>query len=206
MKRTIGSVLIVLSIIGMAATALWTVLNPVEWPENPTERDRTTFVTFLLFAGLLFTLEVVLLLCGQYLCHPSPRSVAEQKQKWSGPRLMPLFIYLTASTAIAVLATLGTRVLPQIDALGFLMGQPHLLTQLILGIIGIRLDGGATTHVVRAAANLLYFSILFYPAYRIATIDRAVEAVAYRRMKVLLTLFVSVHILTAMILAMLVKA
>jgi hypothetical protein len=207
MKRTIGSVLIVLSVVCMAATALSIILNLAYWPEKPTEDDRTTFTAFLLFAGVLFIVEAVMFLCGRYLRHPCPARAAEETEKRSRTRPLPLIIYLTVSIGIAVVASLGTRVLPQIKALGFLIGQPHLLTQLILGgLLGIKLDGGARTHVILAAANLLYFSALFYPIYRMATMDRAVEVVAYKRMKTLLFLFGGVHVLTAMVLAMLLMA
>jgi hypothetical protein len=207
MKHIAGSFLIALSIVCMAATVLLIVLSRTDWPENPTEDDWTSFIAFLMFAGVLFALEVVMLLCGRYLRHPCPGRVAEKTPKHGHRRLLPLIVYLGGSIGIAILASLGTRVLPQIKALGFLIGQPQVFAQLILGgLLGIKLDGGIMTHAIMAAANLLYFPALFYPVYRIATMDRAVEVVSYRRMKTLLILFASVHILMALVLAMLLKA
>lgn len=207
MKRTIGSVLIALSIVCTVATVLSIILNLADWPANPTENDQTTFMAFLLFTGVLFALEAAMFLCGRYLRHPSPVGVPEQTEKYSRIRPLPLIIYLTGGIGIAVLASLGTRVLPQIKTIGFLIGQPHLLTELFLGgLLGIRLDGGATTHIIMTAANLLYFLALFYPVYGIVTTDRALEAVRYKRMKTLLILFGGVHVLTAMALAMLLMA
>lgn len=124
MKRTIGSLLIALSIVCMAATVLWMGLGLADMPENPTEDDRTTFAAFLLFAGVLIALETVTFLCGRYLRHPSPERAAEETEKRSRTRPLPLIVYLTGSMGIAILASLGTRVLPQIKALGFLIGQP----------------------------------------------------------------------------------
>jgi hypothetical protein len=116
-------------------------------------------------------------------------------------------MYPVGSIGIAILASLGTRVLPQIKAMWFLIGQPQVFAQLILGgLLGIKLDGGIMTHAIMVAANLLYFPALFYPVYRIATMDRVVEVVSYRRMKTLLILFASVHILMALVLAMLLRA
>jgi len=191
----------------MAATVLSIVLNVADWPENPTEDDRTTFMAFLLFTGVLFALEAAMFLCGRYLRHPSPGRAAEQTEKRSRTRPLPLIIYLTGSIGIGILASLGTRVLLQVKELGFLIGQPHFLTQLLLGgLLGIKLEGGTTTHIIMTAANLLYFLVLFYPVYGMATTDRALEAVRYKRMKTLLILFGSVHVLMAMVLAMLMMA
>ena len=207
MKRTIGSVLIVLSIVCMAATALSIVLSLAYRPANPTEDDQTTFMAFLLLTGVLFALEAAMFLCGRYLRHPSPGRAAEQSEKRTPTRPLPLIIYLTGSITIAVLATLGTRVLPQIDALGFLIGQPYVLTQLFLGgLLGINLEGDTVRSTIMAAANLLYFLALFYPVYGIVTTNRTLEPVRYKWMKTLLILFVGVHVLTAMALAMLMKA
>jgi hypothetical protein len=207
MKRTAGTFLIALSIICIAATVLLIALNLVDWPENPTEDDRTTFTAFLMFACVLFALEVVMLLCGRYLLHPCPGRIAEETPKQGRRRLLPLAMYLVGSIGIAILASMGTRVLPQIKALAFLIGQPQVFAQLILGgFLGINMDGGIMTHATMVTANLLYFPALFYPVYRIATMDRAVEVVSYRRMKTLLILFASVHILIALVLAMLLRA
>lgn len=196
----------VLSVVFAAATVLSIIHNLAYWPEKPTEDYQTTFMAFLFLDGVLFILEAVMFLCGRYLRHPSP-GIAEGAEKRRRTHPLPLIIYLTGSIGIAALATLGTRVLPQVKAFGFLIGQPHLLTELLLGgFLGIRLDGGTTTHIILATANLLYFSALFYPVYGIATTDRALETVRYQRMKTLLMLFGGVHVLTAMVLAMLLKA
>ena len=67
-------------------------------------------------------------------------------------------------------------------------------------------DGGTVTHAIMVTANLLYFSALFYPVYGIVTTNRAVEVVRYKRMKILLILLGSAHILMAFVLAMLLAA
>ena len=95
----------------------------------------------------------------------------------------------------------------EIKALFFVIGQPSVLAQLIFGgLMGIKLGGGAMTHVIIIAFNLLYYAALFYPVYRIVTMDRNVEVIRYRLMKTLLVIFVGVHILMGFVLAMLVRA
>jgi len=85
-----------------------------------------------------------------------------------------------------------------------------VLAQLIFGglggIIGFKLGGGVITNVIMIAFNLLYYLALFYPVFRIVTMDRNEEAVRYRLMKTLLVIFVSVHILMIFVMAMLVRA
>jgi hypothetical protein len=66
--------------------------------------------------------------------------------------------------------------------------------------------GGAMTHVIMIAANLLYYLALFYPVFRIVTMDRNEEVVRYRLMKTLLAIFIGVHILMGFVMAMLVRA
>ena len=91
-----------------------------------------------------------------------------------------------------------------------MIGQGFVLAQLIFGslggIIGIKLGGGVITHVIMIVFNLLYYLALFYPVFRIVTMDRTLEVVRYRLMKTLLVIFVSVHILMGFVMAMLVRA
>ena len=165
------------------------------------------FVAVSLFAVVLIILEAALLMYGRYLRHPSRDRDIQQTFKPRRMRPLPLVVYLAGSIGIGILASLGTIVLPQIKALGFLIGQPNVLTQLIAGgLLGIKLDGGTVTHTIIIAVNLLYFSALFYPVYGIVTTDRAVEVVRYKRMKTLLILLGSAHILMALVLAMLLAA
>jgi hypothetical protein len=207
MMRIIGNSLIVFSILFATATVLWFGLGLADMPENPTEDDRTTFVAALLFAIVLIILEAALLMFGRYLRHPSRGRDIQQACKPRRIRPLPLVVYLAGSIGIGVVAGLGTTVLPQIKGLGFLIGQPNVLTQLIAGgLLGFKLDRGTMTHAIKVAANLLYFSALFYPVYGMVTTDRAVEVVRYKRMKTLLILLCSVHILMALVLAMLLVA
>ena len=164
MKLIIGNSLIVFSIVCVVATVLWFGLGLADMPENPTEDDRTTFVAVSLFAVVLIIMEAALLMYGRYLRHPSRDRDIQQTFKPRRMRPLPLVVYLAGSIGIGILASLGTTVLPQIKTLGFLIGQPNVLTQLIAGgLLGIKLDGGTVTHTIIIAVNLLYFSALFYP-------------------------------------------
>jgi len=111
------------------------------------------------------------------------------------------------SLGIGLLASFGGKVLPSSKALAFLIGQPQVLTQLVFGgILGLKLVDGVVRQIIMIVANLLYFLAFFYPVYCIKTMNRAVEVVRYRQMKILLAIFVGVHILMAMVLATLLKA
>jgi hypothetical protein len=207
MKRTAGNFLIGLSIVCLLVTVHWIGSGLADMPEHPSEKNRTMLAVGLLLAGVFIALEVAMFMCGRYLRKSCPRRAAEETVKRSPTRPLPLIIYLAVSLGIGILVSLGNRVLPEMKALLFLIGQPQVLVQLIFGgLLQIKLGGGAMTKALTVAANLLYFPVLFYPVYCIATMDRTVEVVRYKRMKVLLILFVGVHILMAMVIAMLIRA
>ena len=207
MRRMAGNFLIGVSIVCLAATILWIGFGLADIPEKLSEKNRTMLAVGLLLAGVFIALEVAMFLCGRYLRRTGPDLRAEETVQRRPVRPLPLMVYLAGSLGIGVLASFGGKILPSSKALLFLIGQPHVLTQLIFGgILGLKLAGGTMTKVLTAAANLLYFPILFYPVYCISTMDRAVEVVRYKQMKILLILFAGVHILMAMVIAMLIRA
>jgi hypothetical protein len=123
-------------------------------------------------------------------------------------------VYLGGSLGIGCLAALLPRLtILQTEPykllwpLGLLVCQPHMLVQLIGGgLLGIKLGSGDMGDVVTVVANLVYFPVLFYPLYRLGTMDWAAEAVACRRMKILLALLGGTHVLIALVLVFLSKA
>jgi len=209
MKRTIGNFLIVFSIICVVLTGLW--IRPIltDLPENPSERIRQQMFYGLLIALVLLMLECAMFLYGRYLRRRYPAEVPEQTKIPRGRRLLPLIISLGCSIAITMFVFLSKKFL-EIKALFFVIGQGFVLAQLIFGslggIIGIKLGGGVITHVIMIVFNLLYYLALFYPVFRIVTMDRKQEAVRYRLMKTLLIIFFSVHILMIFVMTMLVRA
>ncbi|MFC1634001.1 hypothetical protein ACFL5Z_04105 [Planctomycetota bacterium] len=207
MKRLAGNFLIGLSIVCFVTTVLWIGSGLADMPEELSEKNRTMLAVGLLLAGVFIALEVAMFLCGRYLRRSCPDRVAEEIVQRSPTRPLPLMIYLAGSLGIGILASFGGKVLPESKALLFLIGQPQVLTQLIFGgFLQIKLSGGVLTKALTVAANLLYFPALFYPVYCIATMNRALEVVRYKRMKILLILFFGVHILMAMAIAMLIRA
>jgi len=209
MKRIIGSFLIVLSIVCAAATVLWFGAGLADMPENPGERIRQQMFYVLLIAVVLLALECAMFLYGRYLRRRYPAEVPKLTKTLRERCLLPLVASLGCSIAITIFVFL-TKDFLEIKALFFVIGQGWVLAQLIFGglggIIGFKLGGGIITDVIMIASNLLYYSVLFYPVFRIVTMDRNEEAVRYRLMKTLLTIFVSVHILMGFIMAMLVRA
>jgi len=207
----VGNFLIGLSVVCLIATALIIVLGLVELLTKRTrsfsEDDQTELTAGVLLIGVFIALEVVMFLCGRYLRRSGSGRSAEEIAQRSPIRPLPLMVYLAGSLGIGLLASFGGKILPSSKALAFLIGQPQVLTQLVFGgILGLKLVEGAVRQVIMIAANLLYFLVLFYPVYSIATMNRAVEVVRFKQMKILLGIFVGVHILMAMVLAMLLKA
>jgi len=210
MKRIIGNFLIVLSIVCVVVTVLGIRKGIADIPENPSERIRQQMFYGLLIALILLTLECAMFLCGRYLRRRYPAEVPKLTKTRRERCLLPLVASLGCSIAITIFVFLSTRHFFEIKALFFVIGQGWVLAQLIFaslgGIIGIKLGGGVITHVMMIAFNLLYYLALFYPVFRIVTMDRNEETVRYRLMKTLLVVFVSVHILMIFVMAILVKA
>ena len=208
MKRIIGNFLIVLSIVCAVLTGLWIRTILVDLPENPGERIRQQVFYGLLIALVLLAIECAMFLYGRYLRRRYPTEVTKQTSIPRGKRLLPLIISLGCSIAITIFFLLARKF--EIKALAFLISQPWVLAQLTLTslgeITGIKLSGGAMTHVLMIAFSLLYYLALFYPVFRIVTMDRKVEVTRYRLMKTLLLIFVGVHILMGFVMAMLVRA
>lgn len=80
-------------------------------------------------------------------------------------------------------------------ALTLLIIQPLGLTQLIIGAIHrVKLGTDLNTDIINSVSTLLYFLVFQYPLYCIITMDRMSEVISYKRMKLLLILFASVHL------------
>jgi len=158
-----------------------------------------------LFFVVLLPMECAMFLCGRYLRRRYPAEVPKQTKTHREIHLLPLIISLGCSIAITMFVFLAKFL--EIKVLAFVIGQPYVLAQLIFGgLMGIKLGSSVMKHVIMIAANLLYYAALFYPVFRIVTMDRNEEAVRYRLMKTLLVIFVSVHILMGFVMAMLVRA
>jgi len=209
MKRIIGNFLIVLSIVCVVLTSLW--IRPIltDIPENPSERIRQQMFYGLLIALVLLMLECAMFLYGRYLRRRYPAEVPKLTKTRRERCLLPLVASLGCSIAITIFVFLAKDFF-EIKALFFVIGQGWVLAQLIFGglggIIGFKLGGGIITDVIMIAFNLLYYLALFYPVFRILTMDRNEEVVRYRLMKTLLIIFVSVHILMIFVMTMLVRA
>jgi len=209
MKRIAGNFLIVFSIVCAAATVLWFGLGLADMPENPNEDDRTMLSAMILFFVVLLALECAMFLCGRYLRRRYPAEVPKQTKTRRERCLLPLVVSLGCSIAITILILLANKFL-EIKVLFFVIGQGWVLGQLIFGslggIIGFKLGSGIVSQAIIIAFNLLYYLALFYPLFRILTLDRNEEVVRYRLMKTLLVIFLGLHILMAFVMAMLVRA
>lgn len=205
MKRMAGSLLVVLSIACMTATLLWAGWETVHPSHYPGE-DRVTAIW--LFAGILLMVEGAVFMTGCYLRHPRPPGGTGHGMRRYGRHLLPLAVYVAGSIGIALLgALIFVRELTGISPLWLLVCQPSVLVQLVLGgLLGIKIDTGTMSRVYIIGSYLVYFLVLFYPLYRVITIDRTVEPIRHKHMKMLLALFAGVHLLTALLLGVLMRA
>ena len=201
-------------IVGATVTLLWVVLETLAFPRDASEDQRTVRVAGWLLAGALLALTGVVFFVGQSLRQPNLIFATKGDKQSAARRRWALPVYLAGSLGIGCLAAL----LPRIPVLqeesykflrpvGLLVCQPHMLVQLIGGgFLGIKLGSGGMGDVATVAANLVYFPVLFYPLYRLLTMDRAAEAAACRRMKILLALLGGAYVLITLVLLFLSKA
>jgi hypothetical protein len=161
-----------------------------------------------LFAGAPLAWEAIVFLVGRHLWQPRRSTTAGMPSTRGRRRWLGLAVYLAGSVGIGLAAGLGFRMgLPESDLLGFLVGQPTFFIQVLLGgVMGLQLESEPVRQTIVMAANLLYFPAFFYPMYGLAVLDRAVEVVRYRRMRILLILFSSAHVLLGTALATLMRA
>ncbi|MCL5281576.1 MAG: hypothetical protein M1376_16890 [Planctomycetes bacterium] len=208
MRRIAGNVLIGLAVLGAAGTILLAGASLVEMHRTYPTSDRYAAAEggFLL-AGAVLGLEGILFLTGRHLRQPRPeRGPAAPGARRRG-RVWLLALYLGGSMGIGLLAGLGHRVLLTLGPPAFLIYQPTFLVQILLGgVLGPSLEGRPGWQMILVATNLLYFVAFLYPIYSIMVMDRAVEAARYRRMKTILALFVSVHVLLGLALAAILRA
>jgi hypothetical protein len=207
MRRIAGYVLIGLAVLGAAGTVLLAGVSIVEMHRTyPTSDRHAVAEAGLLLAGALLALEAVLFLTGRYLQQPRPGQGAQVASARGRRRWVPLVLYLGVSIGIGLLAGLGYRSMPRLGPLVFLIYQPTFLVQIVVGgFLGLSFQG-AMQYAILLAVNLLYFVAFLYPIYSMAVMDRAVEVARYRRIKTILILFCSVHVLIGLALAAILRA
>lgn len=208
MRRIAGNLVMASGVVLIAVTSLWGIVEIVALPPNANEDQQGAAMASALFAAALAILGAVLCLTGRYLRQSLAVAGAEDaEQAAQHLRPWPLALYLGGSIAIALLAAFIHKMPEFLRPLWLLVGQPFIFAQLLLsGIFGIRFESDLTQQVVLAAVSLVYFPVLFYPPYRMLTMDRIAEQIRYQRMKTLLILFVSVHVLIGMAFSILIKA
>jgi hypothetical protein len=204
-----GNVLIGLAILGVAGAVLVGGGSLVEMGRTYPTSDRYAAAEgTVLLGGALLALAAILFLSGWYLRQPRPEEVAEVPGNQGCGHLLPLAIYLGGSIGIGLLAGLGFALrFPAVKFLALLIYQPTFFVQILAGgFLGLRFGEGIASHIILLVANVAYFVALFYPVYSMVVMDRAVEVVRYGRMKIILILFGSVHLLIGLAFAAIVKA
>jgi hypothetical protein len=197
MRKIAGEILVILSILFMAIITLGVLFELDDIIAGITEGSPWIILLVILLDGTFFIVWIIVFLFGQYLKYPYLPIIhqsQEKKKDISHPFL--LVIFLAVSIGIAIMSTLGTGIEPQIKSMWILIGQPRILAMLMMGLIGrFSYNINVITNPVMAFISLIYFIAFFFPIYRLITIKRAIEIARFRRMKLLLILFIILHIL-----------
>jgi len=216
MKRYIGTALIIFSVLCLLATIFWVFWDITHPAPYRGEDSITKRNAFLCFAAVLVIMESLLFILGRYLRHPLKRKHDYLPEAHGGRRLRPFAIYLGASTGIALLGSLvfitkSFNIGPLAKSLLFplwvlLMCQPSILFQITIGVFGFKLGENITSYILLVIFHLVYFMVILYPLYSIATLDRALYKERIKLMKIILALFCGVHLLTALWVIIVMKA
>ena len=178
MRRWAGGLLVLLSLVCVAATALWLALQIVD--------------------------------ARRQVRNPRPNDSAAAAVPHGPQDFWALLTYLGASVAVAAAAGIITARAPGESAVGRLLWclsvPPSLLVQFTRGSMSALRPTSSLTSGLILIYHVLYFAGFFYPIYSMATLDRTVETIRYRRMKVLLGLFCSMHLLLAILFALMLRA
>jgi len=163
-------------------------------------------MTSAIEVGILVILECLLLIAGLYL-RRLLKAKRDDKVKVQGRRRrFPFAIYFGGSIAIAMLSSLAFLKYVNIGPLWLLVCQPTILFQFALGPLGFKLGQSVTNNVLLVLFHIVYFTAFLYPVYRIVTLDRVLERARIKRMKIILALFCSLHLLGALFLTVVAKA
>ena len=207
MRRYLGTVLIVFSVICILATLfsiLWWITHPSQHPSE--DRRKTEALSSAIVFGVLGVLESLLIIIGLYLRRPLKPRRDDGAGFHGSRRLFPFAIYLGGSVGIAMLGSLAFLRHINIGPLGFLVIPPSILFQFALAPLGFKLGPGMTRNVLLVVFHIVYFTAMLYPGYRIVTLDRARERARVKRMKIILILFCSLHLLVVLFLMVVARA
>ncbi len=207
MKRYLGTALIIISVICLLATFFaiwWGIAHPFHHPSE--DRRKVEALSSAITVGFLVILESLLFITGLYLCRPLKPKRDDGAGVHESRRLFPFAIYLGGSIGIAMLGSLAFLRYINIGLLWLLVCQPSILFQFALGPLGFKLGQGVTNNVLLVLFHILYFTVFLYPLYRIVTLDRALEKARIKRMKIILILFCSLHLLVAFFLMVVARA
>jgi len=210
MRRWAGGLLVLLSLVCVAATALWLALQIVDARRQVKANLGETLLVGFLVGGAFLLLAGVLFWMGRQVRNPRPNGSAAAAVPHGPQDFWALLTYLGASVAVAAAAGIITARAPGESAVGRLLWclsvPPSLLVQFARGSMSaLRPTSGLTSGLI-LVYHVLYFVAFFYPIYSMATLDRTVETIRYRRMKVLLGLFCSMHLLLAILFALMLRA
>ncbi len=200
MRRYMGTALIVFSVICILATLFsiwWGITHPSQYPSE--DRRRVEALSSAIVLGILGILESLLIIIGLYLRRPLKPIRDDGAGFHENRRLLPFALYLGGSIGVAILGSLAFLRYINIGPLGFLVIPPSILFQFAFAF-GPKLGPGMTRNVLLVVFHIIYFVVFLYPVYRIVTLHQALERVRIKRMKIIFTLFCSLHLLVLLFL------
>jgi hypothetical protein len=200
MRRYLGTVLIVISVICILATLFsiwWGITHPSQHPSE--DRRKVEALSSAIILGVLGILESLLIILGLYLRRPLKPKSDDGAEVHENRRLLPFAIYLGGSIGVAILGSLSFLRHINIGPLEYLVIPPSILFQFAF-VFGPKLGPGITRNVLLVVFHIVYFTAMLYPVYRIVTLDRALDRVRIKRMKMILALFCSLHLLVLLFL------
>jgi len=199
MRWKVGGLLIVASVVLMVITSAEAIkkITPLSLHEGRLVAQSLGFL-------LTETVLVLVFLAGRRLWRRSPAELAEAVAvaRTKHPRPWSLYLYLGGAFLVAMFATFLPVWVGFPRPLYLLIEGPWVFISAILAFcvlprLGSIIDG----RTMFTATHVLYFMALFYPLYRISTMDRVAEVARYQRMKVVLVLFMIIHLSAAAVYA-----
>ena len=207
MRRFLGTALIVISVICILATLfliVWGIIHPPQHPSQ--DRRQMEAITFAIIIGFLVIFEIILIIAGLYLRRSSKPKLKVEAGARGKRRLLPLAVYLGGSICIAMLGSLAFLRYINIGPLWLLVCPPSILIQLTGAPFGFKMSQNLTGNMLLVIFHIVYFTAMFFPVYRIVTLDRAREIARVKLMKTILILFCGLHLLVVLFLMVVSRA
>jgi hypothetical protein len=143
-----------------------------------------------------------------YRLNPKRETImSEDNTAGTEKKFLPLLVYLALSIGVGVFAIVAFVAKPDIlKPLWVVTSPPFMLSQILLSIVGIKLKSEIAINIVLSTFAMVYYLIVLYPFYRLASPAKNPNPASQTRHKVLAAVFSITHVAMTLILAALIKA